>query len=367
MKLNQECTMLQTELRKFSQQVILDKASELDTSCSLPTDTIQRLAEMGILGAIIPEDMGGAALDCTGLTVSLEEIGKVCASTAAIIAVHNALFSFPILKYGSDEQKKKYLPSAATGETIGRCALPGTNEINVSRQNDTFTITGKNPFVLNAAFNGPLMLFVPTGDTAGTMTVCIVDADNDRIQTTIPHNTLGLKAAGIGTITLDDLTITPQHMLGTVDTGAPIGDTARDYAKILIAAIALGIAQGATEEAIKYGKERIQFDQPITNFGMVREKIALMTTSIEAARNLVYEAAQQSDAGMDIGTAATMAKYYAGRSAVVTTTEAIQIFGGYGYMKDYPVERFFRDAQVINVLCSTPADDKEFIAKHTIG
>lgn len=367
MKLNQECTMLQTELRKFSQQVILDKASELDTSCSLPVDNIQRLAEMGILGASIPEDLGGAALDCIGLAVSLEEIGKVCSSTAAIIAVHNALFSYPILKYGSDEQKKKYLPPAATGEAVGRCALPETNEITVSKQDDTFTVRGKNPFVLNAAFNGPLMLFVPTGDTAGTITVCIVDADNDNIQTITPHNTLGLKAAGIGTVTFNDLTITPQHILGKIDTGLETVETARDYTKILVAAIALGIVQGATDEAIKYGKERIQFDQPITNFGMVREKIALMSTNIEAARNLVYEAALQFDAGVDHRKAATMAKYYAGRSAVETTTEAIQIFGGYGYMKDYPVERFFRDAQVINVLCSTPADDKEFIAKHTIG
>jgi butyryl-CoA dehydrogenase len=366
MKLNQECTLLQTELRKFAQQVILDKVSELDTSCSLPSDNIQRLAEMGILGSCIPEDMGGAALECIGVVVSLEEIARVCSSTATIIAAHNALFAYPILKYGSDEQRKKYLPSAATGEIVGACGLPDTNEFTVSKQNNTFTVNGNNPFVLNAEFKGPLILLLPTPDSPATMTAFIIDADITQIETLDTHSTLGLKAAGISTIKLNDLVLTPRHILGNIDEGFTILQTARDYMKILTAAIALGIAQGATDEAIRYGKERIQFGQPITTFGMVREKIALMTTNIEAARNLVYEAALQFDAGMDFRKAAAMAKYCAGRSAVATTTEAIQIFGGYGYMKDYPVERFFRDAQVINVLCSTPADDKEFIAQLTI-
>ncbi|UCC12703.1 MAG: acyl-CoA dehydrogenase family protein [candidate division WOR-3 bacterium] len=367
MKLNQECTMLQTELRKFAQQVILDKVAELDTSCGLPSDNIQRLAEMGILGASVPEDMDGAALECIGLVVSIEEIARVCSSTATIIAAHNALFTYPILKYGSDAQKKKYLPPAATGEQVGSWALPETNEITVSKQNDTFTVNGRNPFVLNAGFNGPLILVVPTGDQPETMTAFVVDPGNKQIEMKNTHNTLGLKAAGIGALTFNDLVLTPRDVLGTVDGGRAVLETARDYMKILTAAISLGIAQGATDEAIKYGKERIQFGQPITTFGMVREKIALMATNIEAARNLTYEAAQQFDAAADYHKAAAVAKYYAGRSAIDSTNEAIQIFGGYGYMKDYPVERYFRDAQVINVLCSTPADDKEFIAKHTIG
>ena len=365
MKLNQECIMLQTELRKFAQQVILDKVDELDTSCGLPSENIQRLAEMGILGASVPEDMDGAALECIGLVVSLEEIARVCSSTASIIAVHNA-FTYPILKYGNDAQKKKYLPAAAAGELVGSWALPSTNEITVTKQNDTLKVNGKNPFVLNAEFKGPLILFVPAGDGSQTMTAYIIDSSNPQIEMTKAH-TLGLKASGIGSLSFNDLVLASQDMLGAAGSGRPVLETARDYMKILTAAIAVGIAQGATDEAVKYGKERIQFGQPITTFGMVREKIALMATKIDAARNLTYEAALQFDAGADYQKAATMAKYYAGRSVTEITNEAIQIFGGYGYMKDYPVERYFRDAQVINVLCSTPADDKEFIAEHTIG
>ncbi len=366
MKLNQECIMLQTELRKFAQQVILDKVDELDTSCSLPSDNIRQLAEMGILGASIPEDMEGAALECIGLAVSLEEIARVCSSTATIIATHNALYTYPILKFGNDEQKKKYLPPAASGEQVGSWALPATNEITVTKKNDGHQASGKNPFVLNAEFKGPLILIVPTGDGSETMTAFIVDAGSKEIEITNAHNTLGLRAAGIGSLTFNDLLLTSQDVLGTEGGGLSVLETARDYMKILTAAIAVGIAQGATDEAIKYGKERIQFGQPITTFGMVREKIARMTTNTQAARNLTFEAALQFDAAADFRKAATVAKYYAGQSAVEITNEAIQIFGGYGYMKDYPVERYFRDAQVINVLCSTPAEDKEFIAKHTL-
>lgn len=367
MKLNQECIMLQTELRKFAQQVILDTVTDLDTACGLPSDNIQQLAQMGVLGAVIPEDMDGAALECIGLAVSLEEIAKVCASTATIIAAHNALFAFPILKYGSDEQKKKYLPAAAAGTIVGGMALPMTNEIAVTKQNDGYRVNGRNPFALNAAFKGPIILVAPTGDSPQATTAYVIDADNAQIQMTHTHNTLGLRAAGIGSLAFTDLLLSPQNVLGTIEQGSSVVQTAQDFMKILVAAIALGIAQGATEEAMKYGKERIQFDQPITTFGMVREKIALMATHIEAARTLTYEAALLFDAAQNYHKAATMAKHYAGRSAIEITNEAIQIFGGYGYMKDYPVERYFRDAQVMNVLCSTPADDKEYIAKLTLG
>ncbi|UCD04760.1 MAG: acyl-CoA dehydrogenase family protein [candidate division WOR-3 bacterium] len=360
MKLSQECTLLQSELKKFAQQVLAEKVDEIEKSCSLPTDNIKRLAEMGIVGAIIPEDLGGAALDTIGLAVVLEEISKVCASTGFVIAVHNAFFAYPILKFGSEEMKKKYLPRAASGEIVGGYALSKTAEL----RRDT-SLDGKNPFVLNAAANGPVVTAVPT-EGSNAMSLYVIDPDASGRKFVKTSNTIGLKSAGIGEFNFDKLQLAPTQLIGKEGDGQTIIGNMNSFGRILLAAISLGIAQGATEAAIKYSKERIQFGQPIANFEMVRELIADMKVSIEATRHLVYEAALRADHGEEYAAAAAAAKLLAGQSATTVTTNAIQVYGGYGYMKDYPAERYFRDAQMLNVVCSTPDEDKEIIAKSII-
>ncbi len=367
MELNQECILLQNELRKFAQQVILEKVDELDKACSLPLDNIKQLADMGILGAVIPEDMGGAALDLIGFVVSLEEISKVCTSTAIIVATHNAFFAYPILKFGSDTMKKKYLPPAATGEIIGGYAIPELNETNVVKQGEKYSFSGKTPFVLNAEAKGPFTTFIKNPSNEKNFVALVVDSDVQEITRTKSNSIIGLKSAGIGEIAYKNYMASSNNLIGTEKEGNLILRTTKDFAKVCLSAIALGLAQGATDEAIKYAKERIQFEQPIINFGMVREKIADMTTKIESARLLTYSAAMHYDAGKNYSKAAAMAKYFTGHAAVEITNAAIQIFGGYGYMKDYPVERYFRDSLVINVLCNTPADEKENIVKEAIG
>lgn len=367
MELSQECLMLQSELRKFAQQVILEKVDELDKACTLPLDNIKQLAEMGILGAVIPEDMGGAALDLIGLVVSLEEISKVCTSTAIIVATHNAFFAYPILKFGGDELKKKYLPRAAAGDIVGGFAHSGAHEINLEKRESNIVVNGKNLFVLNGEANGPFVLFIKNPKDEKALSAFIVDGNAPGIKRLKNSNIIGLKAAGIGEVLFENYVATIDTVIGKENEGSAIAQATNDFAKVCISAIGLGIAQGATAEAIKYAKERVQFDEPIIHFGMVREKIANMTTKIEAARLLTYEAAMLYDAGKNYGRTAALAKYYTGQIAVEITNSAIQIFGGYGYMKDYPVERYFRDAQVLNVLCATPAEEKEFIAKETVG
>lgn len=367
MNLNQECILLQNELKKFAQQVILEKVDELDKACCFPSDNIKQLAEMGILGAIIPEDMGGVALDTIGLVVTLEEISKICTSTAIIIATHNAFYVYPILKFGSNDMKVKYLPPAATGNIVGGFANIDTSEVKVEKQNENFLLNGKNLFVLNAETNGPFTTFVPNPEHENNLTALLIDKDTNGIKRNKNISVIGLRAAGIGEVTFNNFTATISNIIGKENEGNTILQETNDFAKICLAAIALGIAQGATEAAIKYAKERIQFDEAIINFGMVREKIAEMVTKIEAARLLTYDAAMKCDANKKFRRAAAIAKYFAGRAAVDITTQAIQIYGGYGYMKDYPVERYFRDAQVINVLCSIPEDEKENIVKETIG
>jgi len=364
MKLSQECTMLQTELKKFSQQVLADKVDALEKSCSFPADNIKGLAEMGILGAIIPEAHGGAALDTIGFAVVLEEISKVCATTAFIIASHNAFFAYPLLKFGNPKLHGKYLPKAASGDVIGGYALPKTNELKVEKSADGYHINGRNPFVINAAAQGPIVVAIaePGSDAK---TVYVLDKTTG-CQFIKRSNTLGLKSAGIGEYGFENCSTQADNIIGQPDQGQQVIDGMNDYARILLAAISLGIAEGATESAVKYAKERIQFNQPIITFGMVREQVAEMAVKIEAARHLVYDAALRMDRGEEYRSAAAMAKLFAGQAATFITTAAIQIYGGYGYIKDYPAERYFRDAQMLNVICSTPDEDKETIVQEII-
>ncbi|KPK68639.1 hypothetical protein AMJ87_11570 [candidate division WOR_3 bacterium SM23_60] len=365
MELNQECTLLQSELRKFAQQVILDKVDEFDKSCSVPSDNVKQLAEMGILGAIIPEDKGGAALDTIGLVVSLEEIGKVCPSTALIVAIHNA-FAFSIMKFGSDDLQKKYLEKAASGKIIGGFATINTNELHVEHADGNIIVNGTNSLILNAEMRGPFVMFLPI-DEEKTVSAYVIDRDLPGLTIRKSETAVGLKAAGIGIASFENSNITHAPLISTKEDGDTVYNAVCDLLNIYLAAIACGLAQGATDAAIKYAKERVQFGEPIISFGMVREKIADMSTQIEAGRLLAYNAALTRDAGKDYSHVASMAKYYIGRAAIDVANSAIQIFGGYGYMKDYPVERYFRDAQVINVLCNRPTDEKERIAKHAIG
>ena len=366
MEFNQECILLQNELRKFAREVILDKAEELDKTCNFALDNIKKLSELGILGGVIPENFGGAALDTTGLAITLEEISKVCASTALIIATHNALFAYPILKFGSDELKKKYLPGAASGGIIGGFAEMSTNEITINEVQGDYLLTGKNSLVLNSEANGPFVTILVTDKDSQNASAFLFDMNHPGIRRSKKSKTIGMHAAGIGEIIFENCSIQPTDLIGTKGNGFRMLEEIQDLTKICFAAIGLGIAQAATEAAIKYAKERIQFNEAIIKFGMVREKIAEMTTQIEAARLLIYEAASKRDCNKDFRREAAMAKYFSSRAAVEITTSAIQIYGGYGYMKDYPVERYFRDAQVINVLCSTPSQEKENIVRHTI-
>jgi alkylation response protein AidB-like acyl-CoA dehydrogenase len=366
MNLNQECVLLKNELKKFAQQVILDKVDEFDKACTFPIDHIKQLADMGIMGALVPEEYDGAGLDLIGFIVSLEEMSKICASTATVVAVHNAFFVYPILKHGSEDLRKKFLPGAAIGEIIGGFACLDANEISVSKSDIGYSINGTNHLVFNAVANGPFTAFLPTGEKHNTHFACVINNDL-LIQREDSNNVLGLKSAGIRRVIFKNLGLAEHDLIGAPENGNSILNDTRGVASICFAAILLGVAQGARDEAIKYAKERIQFDQPIINYAMVREKIALMTTHIEASRQLIYDAAMLFDAGKKIQPVASIAKEFAGDTAVKATTEAIQIFGGYGYMKDYPVERYFRDAQVVNIIGGTPDMHKEIIAKETIG
>ncbi|MEO0137944.1 MAG: acyl-CoA dehydrogenase family protein [candidate division WOR-3 bacterium] len=362
MELTKEALLLQSEIRKFANEVIAEKVDEFDKQGAFPMENIKKLAEMGILGATIPETYGGCALDTLSLIVCLEEISKVCPSTALVLLTHNILFAYPIVKFGNDEHKK-ILPNLAGGELIGGFAEVATNELTVLAENDHFKISGKNPILLNGLANGPFLLFV---ESQGNINAFIIDEKIAGVVRNKKDNLVGMHAGGITEVIFDNSLIPFTNRLGDGKSGSSILAEIKNFAHLGFSALNLGIAEGAMENAVNYAKSRIQFGEPIVNFGMVREMIAEMKTKIEISRLLVYDAASMRDAQKDFVLPASIARYFSNQAVAKISTDAIQIYGGYGYMKDYPVERYFRDAQVSRVLCTTSIELKETIVSKTI-
>ncbi len=367
MELNKETALLQAEFRKFARDVIAPKVDDYEKKEEIPLEFIRKLSEMGMLGALVPESCGGVALDTLGTVVALEEISKVCPSTGLILAVHNGLFAYPIVKFGTDAQRSKYLPQACAGEVVGGFAEMAANELLVAAATggSQYTISGQNQLLLNGELNGPFVLSIPLPGSAAC-TFGIINPGNPGVKTAKNMTVIGMKASGIADVRFRDALVNRDAILGADQQGEEIAADVRNIARLLFAGIALGISQGAYENALKYAKERVQFGEPIANFGMVREMLADMAVKIESVRLLTYDAALARDAQKDYTKTAAMARLVAAQAVADITTNAIQVYGGYGYMKDYPVERYFRDAQVIRVLCGTSRLDKEFIATKII-
>ncbi len=363
MELNKETLLLQNEIRKFAKEVIAEKVDEFDKQNIFPLENIKKLGEMGILGSTISESFGGCALDTVSLIVTLEEISKICPSTALILLTHNILFSYPIERFGNEEQKKRYLPPAATGETIGGFVEIMTNELKIAREGNDYLISGKNHILLNGATNGPFIIIF---ELDGRIEAVIVDETVNGVVRNKKDNVIGMHAGGITEVVFENCKISLNNRLGNEGDGKLILEEIKVFANLCFSAINLGIGEGSMENAIKYAKERIQFGEAILNFGMVREMIAEMTTKIEAIRNLLYDGAQIRDNKKDFSRISAIVRYFSNLAVAEITTNAIQVYGGYGYMKDYPVERYFRDAQVSRVLCCSSADLKELIVLKTV-
>uniref|UniRef100_A0A7C6EJC8 Acyl-CoA dehydrogenase n=1 Tax=candidate division WOR-3 bacterium TaxID=2052148 RepID=A0A7C6EJC8_UNCW3 len=363
MELNKEALLLQNEIRKFAKEVLSEKADEFDKKGIFPVENIKKISEMGILGSTIPESFGGCALDTVSFLVTLEEISKVCPSTALILLAHNILFSYPLVKFGNDAQKKKYLPFLAAGESIGGFAEVITNEIKVGLENNSYIISGRNHILLNGVANGPFLMFA---EYNGKVDALMVDSSVSGVLRNKKDNIIGMNCSGITELVFDNLRVSADNRLGNEGDGRNILEEIKTFANLGFSAINLGIAQASMENAIKYAKERVQFGEPIINFGMVREMIADMATKIEAVRNLLYDGANIRDNNKDCARISAITRYFSNQAVAEITTNAIQVYGGYGYMKDYPVERYFRDAQVSRVLCCSGMELKESIVSKTI-
>ena len=360
LELNEQQKMIQKMVREFSEKEVAPIAAELDEKGEYPTKTLEKMAKLGLLGIIIPTEYGGAGLDTVSYATVIEEISKKCASTGVITSVHNSLVSYPIMKYGTEEQKKKYLPILAKGDEIGAFAGTepnagsdlGAMQTTAKLKGNKYIINGDKTFITSGPKAGILIVFAVTDKSAGPkgISAFIVENTFKGYKVGSIFDKLGINANLVSELIFEDMEVPKENLLGKEGDGFKIALSALDCGRIGIAAQAVGIAQACLDESIEYSKQRQQFGRPIAKFQAIQWMIADMATSIEAARFLVYNAAYAKDRGEGrFSKEAAMAKLFASETAMDAAIKAVQIHGGYGYTKEYTVERLFRDAKITEI------------------
>jgi len=370
--------MVRNMAKEFATKELEPRAAEIDEKGEFPHESIKKMADLGMLSMTIPEKYGGAAFDFLSLAIAIEEISRACGSTGVITAVHNSLACWPIVNWGNDAQKEKYLPRMATGELLGAFGLtepnagsdPAAMETTALLRGDKYIINGSKRFITNGGVAQVFIVFAKTDAAAGTkgITCFIVDRDAKGFTLGKHENLLGLRGTANCELMFDDCEVPVANVLGGVGAGFKVALGTLDVSRIDIGAQAVGIAQAAMEKAISYSKERKQFGKPICEFEMIQAKLADMACRTAAARLLVYYAAHQKDSGKTrFNQESAMCKLFAAETAVAVTREAVQVYGGYGYTKDYPVERYFRDAKCMEIYEGTSEVQRIVIARALLG
>ena len=365
-RFNNEQKMIRDEFRKFAASELEPIAEEIEKNAVFPKEIVSKLSDLGLLGLIIPEKYGGVKLDVTSLCIAVEEISKVCASIATILVVNNCMVAYPLMKYGEETLKEKYLNKLAEGEIGGFICEPefdlSEEKNDLKADENDFIFSGHREFVLNGeAANFYLMPI----NTPEYTKYYILDNDAKGILLS-QKNLLGMRAAGFMNAEFQDLKLKDETCFVSENKNNKIQSEIRDYANIGFCAISLGIAQTALETSIKYSKERVQFGRTISKFPMIQEMLAEMKIKIETARLLVYDAASKIDNGEDFSVQSKIARLYCGEMGIFVGLNAIQVHGGYGYMKDYPLERYFRDAKVLQLLEASPRICKSEIVRELL-
>jgi len=342
LELNEQQKMIQKMVREFAEKEVAPIAAELDEKEEYPIKTLEKMSKLGLLGVIIPQEYGGAGLDTISYEIVVEEISRKCASTGVVTSVHNSLAAWPIMKYGTEEQKKKYLPILAKGEKIGAFAATepnagsdlGAMATTAVLKGDKYIINGDKTFITSGPVAGIIIIFAVTDKEAGAkgISAFIVESDMKGYKVGSIFEKLGINASQTSELIFENMEVPKENLLGAEGDGFKIALKTLDGGRIGIAAQAVGIAQAALDESIEYSKQRQQFGRPIAKFQAIQWMIADMATSIEAARLLVLNAA------------------------------AVQIHGGYGYTKEYTVERLFRDAKITEIYEGTSEVQRMVIA-----
>ena len=357
-QLTEEQNLIRETVRAFAENELADGAKERDEQERFDRELMfDKLAELGLTGIVFPEEYGGAGADYLSYAIAVEELSRVCASTGVTLSAHLSLGANPIYQYGSEEQKQKYLIPLAEGTKMGAFGLTepsagsdaGGTRTNAVLDGDEWVLNGSKIFITNGGEAEIYIVFARTDMSAEKhhgISAFIVEKDTPGFTFGKKEEKMGIRASLTRELVFENCRIPQENLLGPEDAGFKIAMKTLDGGRIGIASQALGIAQGAFDAAVEYAKERKQFDQPIASFQGVQFMLADMATQIEASRLVVYQAAYRASAGLSYSKEAAMAKLLASETAMQVTTKAVQVFGGYGYTREYPVERMMRDAKI---------------------
>ena len=375
-ELAEEQQMVRETTRAFVEREVKPIASRLDREAIYPSELVKRLSELGLMGILVPQEFGGSGMDLLSCVVAMEEVSKAWASLAVAMSVQNSLVCAPIARFGSAAQKKKYLPSLARGEWLGCYALtePGSGsdagsiQTRAKRVGDDFVLTGNKIFTTNGNRADLAIVYAVTDPAKGKkgISAFIVEKNSPGFVVGKLEDKLGLRSSDTASLLFEDCRVPGENLLGTEGEGFAIALATLDGGRIGIAAQALGIAQGCLEESVAYAQQRRQFGRAIAEFEAIQWMLADMATEIDAARLLTYRAAWLAEQGRTFTKEAAMAKLFASEAANRAAYKAIQIFGGYGYTKEFAVERFFRDARITTIYEGTSEIQRLVIARRLI-
>ncbi|MGE3151292.1 MAG: acyl-CoA dehydrogenase family protein [Nitrospiraceae bacterium] len=376
-ELTEEQRLIRETVRRFAEQELAPGASERDRAGRIPREVIDRMAEMGFLGGPLPKEYGGAGLDYIGHAVITEEIGRVDSSLRTTLSVQVSLVGLTILKWGTEEQKRRYLPGLCTGRMLGCFGLtepnagsdPASMETTAVRRGSVWVLNGTKAWISNGTVADVALIFAQTDKAKGHEGIAafLVDHGLPGFSTRPITDKLGLRASDTGELIFDDCSVPETALLGSVGQGFKIAMSALDNGRFSVAAGCVGIIQGCLDACMDYAKTRRQFDRPIGSFQLVQDMIARMAVDLDAARLLVLRAGHLKNQGLPNTLETSMAKYFASEAAVRAATDAVQIFGAYGYSEEAPVARYYRDAKVATIYEGTSQIQKLLIGSHLLG
>ncbi|MDJ0782102.1 MAG: acyl-CoA dehydrogenase family protein [Desulfosarcinaceae bacterium] len=369
--------LIRKTVREFAESEIKPHVAHLDKAAQFPWDIVEKMKPLKFFGLQVPEHFGGAGLDTISYAIAVEELSRVSAALGLCVTVHNSVGIYPILAFGSPDQQETFVPPMARGDRIGAFCLTEANagsdaggvETSAVENADGFVLNGTKIFVTNGGICGTVLVFaVSEADAAHSRaSVFIVEKDTPGFSVGEVEDLCGMRANPVSSLFFEDCQLPRDHLLGRLGEGLKIGLTALDTGRIGIAAQALGIAQAAYESAVAYAKERQQFNKPLARFQTIQNYLAEMATQIDASRLLLYRAAARKDSSKPFSAEAAMAKLHCSTTAKEVTDVAVQIHGGYGYSKEYDVERYFRDAKVTQIYEGTSEVQKMVIARSILS
>lgn len=376
-ELSENQKMITQMVRDFGEIEIRPHFMDWDERQYFPIDVMKKMGELGLLGVLVPEEYGGAGFGYNEYYTAVSEVARICGSIGLSVAAHNSLCTGHIMAFGNEEQKKRWLPKLATGEWIGAWGLTESNTGSDALRMTTTAVKEGNEWVLNGAKNwithgisGDVAVVLARSgellDSKG-ITAFVVERGTKGFMAGKKENKLGMRASETAEMIFEDCRIPQENVLGEVGQGFIQAMKVLDGGRISIAALSVGIAKGAYDAALKYSKEREQFGQPISRFQAIAFKLADMATEIEAAELLTLQAAHLKNTGQDVSLKSAMAKYYASEVSVRVSTEAVQIFGGYGYTKDFPAEKFYRDSKLCTIGEGTSEIQKLVISRKILS